>query len=631
MRISALTLCLFAAPLFSAQAPSLIRVSPLGGQAGSTVTIELLGERLATATSVQFDCNDLTWKSTAMREPGKLSGEVVIAPNAPLGPHLLRITSPEGFSNSVMFSVGQFPAQQEAEPNDKPQQAQAIRALPVEIYGRLEGAPDADTFSFEARQGERIVFDVRSIEDGSAVETKLLLLDPTGRQLAFNDDRDDYNENPRLEHTFAATGTYLVKLDQYRGPRGFNFGKLNSYVLRISSLPVIQSVSPLAIRRGAAAPIKVSGTGLATATKLSITPIRLAEHARMTFPYTMPIRFQPDPPSSAANAHIEATVTRHTATTAEAYLQIPAQAAPGLYRLWLTGPQGVTEGPSLVVEDGPVIAENPSGPTAIPPATAAVTGALSKPGEKDIYRIEAHAGKPLHFATLAAQLGGSYLDSVLTLRDAAGKKLAENDDVVAGQGTLLGNPDSSLFYTPKTDGPLFLEIADRTRRGGPGFEYCLRVDSRLPAFQLFTTPENLTIAQGETAELKIHLVREAGFEGEIDIWADALPAGVTATRGRFRADQLFEPNADGADMIIPDLTLRIQAPPTLATGTYPIRVYGSAVNAPKTQAVEARAVMMLGPILDAWNFIRRPLPTIEMTVVKPTPTTPPAPPATASR
>ena len=87
---------------------------------------------------------------------------------------------------------------------------------------------------------------------------------------------------------------------------------------------------------------------------------------------------------------------------------------------------------------------------------------------------------------------------MLTLRDAAGKKVAEDDDVVAGWGGLLGNPDSSLFYTPKQDGDLLIEVRDRQNRGGAAFVYRLKVDHRVPGFQLFTTPENFTVRRGET-------------------------------------------------------------------------------------------------------------------------------------
>jgi hypothetical protein len=207
-----------------------------------------------------------------------------------------------------------------------------------------------------------------------------------------------------------------------------------------------------------------------------------------------------------------------------------------------------------------------------------VNGSLGQPGEQDAFRIQGTAGQTLHFWTLAAQLGGPFLDSVLELRDASGRKLAENDDVVAGQGSLIGNPDSSLFYTPAESGPLTLVLKDRVTRGGPGFAYRLKVASERPGFQLFTTPENFTVPRGGTGEVKVHLIREAGFEGEVSIWFEGMPPGIVAPRGKFRADQLFEPNADGADMIIPEITFRIETPSTLAPGNYPIHVLGAGLR-----------------------------------------------------
>ena len=35
--------------------------------------------------------------------------------------------------------------------------------------------------------------------------------------------------------------------------------------------------------------------------------------------------------------------------------------------------------------------------------------------------------------------------------------------------------------------------------------------------------------------------------------------------------------------------------------------------------MEAETTLILGPLLDLWNFVRRPLPRIEMTVVEPSP------------
>jgi hypothetical protein len=163
-------------------------------------------------------------------------------------------------------------------------------------------------------------------------------------------------------------------------------------------------------------------------------------------------------------------------------------------------------------------------------------------------------------------------------------------------------------------------VKDRLGRGGPGYQYRLKINNKKPSFQLVTTPENFTVARGGSAEIKVYLIREAGFDGEVAVWFDGMPPGVTASRGKFRTDQRFEPNADGADMIIPDIVFRVQAPQSLQLGTYPMRVQGVPAEEETSlerRLVQAQTTLILGPILDAWNFIRRPLPAILMTVVEP--------------
>jgi len=606
------------AALGAAHPPEVVRVFPLGGQAGTTVSLEILGGRLSNIVGVQFDSQDLVWdQKTTQAGPIKVTGDVRISRAAALGAHTLRVVTLDGPSNSAIFNVGQFSSPREIEPNNKLDQAQKLSSLPVEVQGRLDGAPDIDIYSFHANKGERWVFDLRSIEDGSSVEARMILMDESGKQIKFNDDRDDYNENPLIEHTFSAAGIYLVKLDQYRGPRGFNFGKSCSYILRISALPLITTTYPMAVRAGSQAVMWLRGTGLDSIQKVYLTELRQAEYGRMTYPYTMPIHFRQDPASGLQQVRIDGHVKRRTSEAAELAFPVPANATPGLWKLWAIGHKGSASGLNINIVNEVLLEEATAVKSTLTAAPLAINGELTKPGQKDVFRIEGRAGQPLHFLTVAAQLGVPYLDSVLTLRDVSGKKLAENDDVVAGQGTLLGNSDSSLFFTPKQDGPLVLEIRDRIRRGGPGFEYVLKIRNERPSFQLFTTPENFTITPGGTSEIKVHLIREAGFEGEIEIWFEGLPPGVTAPRGRFRADQVFEPNADGADMIIPEMALAINASVAIPDGVYPISVFGAAAGEGPGKRVEAHATMMQGPLLDLWNFIRRPVPAITMTVVQP--------------
>ena len=250
-----------------------------------------------------------------------------------------------------------------------------------------------------------------------------------------------------------------------------------------------------------------------------------------------------------------------------------------------------------------------------------INGSLGADREKDTYQIQAVAGEPLHIWTLSTQLGIPHLDPVIKLHGESGKKLAENDDTVGAYGTLIGNLDSTLFYTSEKDQRLTLTIEDRTKRGGPSYQYRLKVASEKPAFQLFTTPENFSVERGGAAEITVHMPREQGFDGEATIWFENMPAGIEAPRAKFRADQTFEPNADGADMIIPQIKFRIEAPESIEAGIYPIRVLGVVTedeSNPDRRVIEANTCLMMGPLLDLWDWVRRPLPEITMTVVEPT-------------
>ncbi len=600
--------------------PRIIRVYPLGAQRGTELELEIAGEFLANTTAVVFDCKDITWLETTSSSSTQLTGKVSISRDAWLGPHLLRAVTLDGYSKSALFSVGQFPSLLEREPNNEIKLAQSIPHLPIELQGRLDGAIDMDYFSIQVRAGEHWNFDLRSIEYGSGLETKLTLLDVSGHQVAFNDDRSDFDETPWIEHTFTRSGIYFLKVDQYRGPRGFNFGKACTYTLQISSLPRIGIISPLGLRLGQTTRLNLSGTDLQLLQKIYLTPIRLGEYARMTYPYTTPVHFHSDASSAAETPMIVGKLLNRSARQLQVEFTLSGPYEPGLWRLWGVGPQGISEGGTIEVSAAKEYDEASAPQAGWEKEECVINGILRAPGEKDVFPIRGLAGQPLHFWTLAEQLGLPHLDTVLELRDSTGKRLAGNDDVVAGQGNLLGNSDSSLFYTPKEDGNLQLILKDRLNRAGESYVYRLKVKKEAPSFQLFTSPENFTVPKGGSAILKVHLVRESGFEGEVSIWFEGMPQGVEAPKGKFRADQLFEPNADGADMIIPEISFQIQVPESLSLGDYPIQIFGTPTGEESRadrRVIEAHTSTLMGPLLDTWNYIRRPLPAIVMTVCQP--------------
>ena len=605
----------FAAPVAASTAPTpwVDRVNPLGGPLGTTVEVELTGQYLSNTTDVRFDCQDIQWIETLDASSGRVLGRLRITATAALGPHRVYLITKDGHSNSRLFNVTQFSSTTETEPNDLPAAAQSIELRSQVIQGGMEKLVDVDFYSFEAKAGERWSFDLRSIEYGSHLENEMALLDEKGAEVAFNDDRDDYLETPFIEHVFGQTGKYYLKLDQYRGPQRVNCAANCGYMLRVSQLPVILAASPLGARAGSAARISIRGRSLESVTSVYLTAVRGAEYYRLTFPYSIPIRTGDDAPRGAQVPRLAGRILSRGSEEIEAEFAIPADARQGLWRLWAAGQEGAVDGVSIEVSDVAEFAEGDSNRADWREGPLAINGSLDRDGESDAYTIQAEAGKPLLIQTLATQLGLPYIDTVLELFDSQGNLLAEHDDMMSGQGTVIGNPDSSLAYTPRKDETLRLVVSDRIGRGGPSFTYRLKIRSERTAFRLLTDPENFNIARGAEADINVLLIRETGFEEAVDVWIEGLPEGVESPRGRFRADQFFGVSADGDNVIIPALNFRLKVPDDLKLGEHPIRVLGKREG--DERIVEAYTTLWIGAPRKR-NDIRRPLPRVSMNVIE---------------
>ncbi len=586
--------------------PRLDRVSPLGGQAGAVHEVELKGSQLGGTTGVSFDNGDLEWIETVEVKPDAVRGKVRVAPGASLGPHFIRIAGKHGPSNTRLFNVTQFPGVAEIEPNNTLEAANPIPFRPQVVYGYMQGLADSDLFSFTARSGERWLFDVQSIERGGFLECSLTLYDDFGREVGFNEDQDEYLETPRLEYTFERSGRYVLKIDQYRGPQGVSCGQNCGYLLQMSQLPIVLGANPLGARVGSKVIVDVLGHALGGVREIYLTPVRGAEYYRLTFPFSMPLRFE-EAATGSGQRRISGRVLSAETGRVRAEFPIPSDAVQGLWRMWAVSPEGKSEGINLEIGRHAEFAEGSAGELDWRKGEIVLNGTLDKPREEDAYSVELTAGVPFHAWTLATQLGLPFIDTVLELFDANGKLLADHDDLMTGQGTVIGNPDSSLYFTPKASGRARLVVRDRTGRGGETYAYRLHLASQAPSFQLLTEPEEFSISPGSDAELETLLIREPGFDEAVDVWIEGLPKGATASRGQFRSDQVFGPSGDGDNINIPAVPLKIHLPETIALGEYPIRVFGKAASGGST--VEAFTTLWIGP-RGKRNDTRRPLPRI---------------------
>jgi hypothetical protein len=334
----------------------------------------------------------------------------------------------------------------------------------------------------------------------------------------------------------------------------------------------------------------------------------------MTYPYTVKIDARTDPPTAAGVPRIDGRVLSRAPDRLEAEFTVPLDAPIGLWRLWGQGQAGVTDNLNIEITAARELSELHNGPHSLDGGDLAINGQLTNPGEEDVFRFQVRKGEPLHFWTVATQLGLPYIDTVLEVRDTSGKILAEHDDLMSGQGTVIGNTDSSLVYVPEADGEIEVSVRDRTSRGGPTYAYRLRARKEHPGFDLLVDIENFAIPRGGEAEMGVLLIRDPGFEGAPEVWMEGLPEGIHAGKAAFRADQFFGPSADGDNIIIPEAPVRITVDESVAPGTYPVRVLGREGRHGAT--VEAHTSLWIGPPRKR-NDLRRPLPSITVTVVEP--------------
>lgn len=634
--------------------PHLEAMRPIGGQAGAQVEVVLLGDMLSNAESVEFDCDDLDFTLTRATAE-RIEGTIRISKQAPLGQHILRARTKDGYTTALWFTVGQFEPVSEQEPNETLAGAQAI-SPPCEIYGTME-KKERDFYSLQVKKGDRWIFEVRSIQFGSMFESYLNLRDETGRELVFNDDRSDFDVNSLIDHTFEKDGTYFIEVDSFRGVRGWGFTKNNGYVLRVSRLPLIDHVSPLGGRAGSRVTVRFSGQGLQQVEQVYLSPTRRGEHVTLTIPWTMDVRFADDYSTASDIPRVEGKILRRASETMEVEFHLPEEPL-GTWSLFVKDTSGTADPRYFEITQSEEVVETESNdrrdePQELPFSAGrnlVVNGRLERrevtelSQDKDFYALDAKKGAPIRIHTNAYQLLSPSIDTVVSLFDTDGNLLAESDDLTHGRGFYTGSVDSNLYYIPERDERVVICVSDRVGRGGPGYDYRLHVKSEEPGFLLIVSPQfglqsislsNFTVEQGGESNMVVGMIRMppkihtddpipaalapppgAAMEGEVRVWVEGLPPGVTAEEHRFRADEVVEPGGDGATFMVPERLLTIRAGEAVPPGTYPFRVLGEVVGNEGVTAV-GRAMDSMGGITELYNFPGRPVAETALTVIEP--------------
>ena len=278
--------------------------------------------------------------------------------------------------------------------------------------------------------------------------------------------------------------------------------------------PAISSQTQYSVQQGSSTRVLVDGINLEHASRVLFNhpglSARILKHRSLPYP--------PKKPGELGENVVRTEYLHDGSTKDRLRLEIVARAEvpPGIYALRLLIPLGATDLARLAVTPFPNVtesAENDSvGAAEILAIPATVNGEISQVEDIDFFRFRVATDQELVFRVRAQSLGSS-LDSLLTLWDTDGRKLAWNDD--------FKGADSVLIHRFKEPGEFLISIADRLGQGGGKRFYMLEI-GELPFVTSFS-PLGLVAHQTTRLELEganLGGTRTVEIEAEESGWGD---------------------------------------------------------------------------------------------------------------
>ncbi len=508
---------------------SLDSVRPRVGQRGTTVTVTISGWFLKDAREIIFYRPGI--KAVSIKEVGKpdaknppLECSFEIAADCPLGEHPFRVRTGTELSMAGTFQVTPFPVVDEVEHdkerqfnnNDTPEQAMLL-AVNTTARGRIDGRKegDVDCYRVPVTPGGRLTAEVDCVRisdvahthgvEPNASDLALRVLRPDGRELAANDDSTLHIQDP------------LISLQV---PSDLQADHLIVEVTRstFSTWPAPYALHVGNFRRPLAAFPPGGPPG---------EPLQ--------------VRFLGDP------------LGEFTET-------VPLPDARSITEWYGDAPS------PLLLRSSPLpnIVEQPAAePTAVPQLPAALNGIIATDNEADRYRLTVKKGDRYRVRVFAATLL-SPLEPRLRIMPAAVETEAtpevngfvakrEDRDIFGisayGGSVVRDTLDPSVIWEPKQDGDYILELSDLTGQGDPTAVYRVEIEPAFDSVHVlmpwtlywWEAPQfgSLAIPRGSAWTVNVQLKKGQGtsFNGETEIVAHGLPAGVRLLPNRIPADR----------------------------------------------------------------------------------------------
>ena len=453
--------------------PVLNLVNPRGGQRGTEMELHFHGERLDDIAEALWYEPGLAISNIAVKDGGHLVAKLTIAADSPLGEHSLRLRGPGGLTELRSFWVGQFPSVAETEPNATFDQAQRVE-LNRTVEG-VAGDEDDDYYVCSLKKGQRLSVEIEAMRLGRTMfDAYVAILDPRKFELASCDDTPLLRNDAFASVIAPEDGDYRILVHEaaYEGNENCQ------YRLHIGTFPRPAAVFPTGGKPGE----------------------------------TIEFTFIGDP-----SGPIKQSITLPAAANAR-YPIFPISDG-----LSAPSPHWITVSPLESVRESGSNGDLQSA-LAVPPLPCAIHGVLDS-SKEDWFKFAAKKGANLSLKVLARS-HRSPLDSILSVHQADGKKLADNDD--------QGSPDSIISWQCAADGDYYLKIRDQLNRTGADFTYRIEITEKLPAIAAnLPTVERVMsqkwktfpVPRGNRYAAVVNITRE-NIACDSLLEAGSLPAGV---------------------------------------------------------------------------------------------------------
>ena len=568
---SALVFISASAPAW-AQLPQarLFTIFPPGGRAGTQLEATVSGADLEDATELRFSHAGIHAKGSKQD-----SFAIAIESNVPPGVYDVRVVGRYGISNPRCFVVGDLPERVDASPQHAATEAASL-PLDITLNARASAAAD-DWFAFVASRNHRILIECAAHDIDSRMDAVVTLYDSDGRELAHA------RGMGFIDFRAAADGRYLIKVHDllYRG------GAEYFYRLRAGTGPRLDYVFPPAAVPGARARFTLYGRNLpggtdagllaadgkplekldvevdlptiastfeGPATSGSLPPLPPGEGwgegklREIFFGFPSP---WPSPGGREENTCFQSVVSYSNNRVGPLATPISASIEGVQYRL--RSDHGTSNAVPITFASAPIVLESDGPQTVRPPCE--IVGRLYPSGHRAVFDFEAKKGSVYRIEVLCQRLGlaaDPFLLIGRVTKDRAGREqLASVQEVYANEIDLAGpdfptkTRDPSVRFQANEDGIFRVQLRDlfNESRADPAMAYRLAIRPEQPGFRLVAMPDappqlrpdakavpmwSTLLRKGGSAPVKLLALREDGFNGDIDVHVEGLPAGVSA-------------------------------------------------------------------------------------------------------